>query len=103
MRLAQGGEAGKEGIDEDWPSRAVERYVVGIDVARRPATLWNVESVVGSGREFTGSQSILESPELEQARHPQCLAVGADCQTHAAFECALENGEASVWLDSDHE
>ena len=100
VRLADGGQAAEQGIDEDQLAVGIDRHVVDIEVARGVADLRQVKRVVAV-LGFALGEQVLETPDLVQAAHPQ--PVGCCAQTHAAIEAALECGEFAIALQAQKE
>jgi hypothetical protein len=99
---ADGGEAGKEGIGEDQLAIGIDAHVVDVAVAGGVTELGDIEAVVAVGL-FTGTEHVLEAPDLVKAAQPEAVAIAAGAEAHAAVEGALEHRQFAVGLEAQGE
>ena len=98
-RLADRGEAGKGGVDEDRPSIGPHADVMDIQRARHPA-LARLEAAGGAlVRRRPRRKPIAKTPEHGFAAHPQALAIGP--QALAMLDQPLMAANAAIRLAAD--
>src|SRR5215471_3923027 len=94
----QGGQAAKLGVYEYDTAIGLNDDIVNVEVAGGVANPGDVETVVAI-MEISGQEDVLETPELIERTHPQCLAIGP--QPHTAVEGSFENTQAAVAVQPD--
>ena len=101
--VADRGDAGEQGVDEDRPAVRAEADVVRVEIAGHPGRVRRVDRVEALRVRLAGRQDIVEALDLILGGEREAAPVGADAEPHAAREAALEHREPAVRLDPEQE